>query len=541
MQTTYVFGHQKPDTDSICASISLSYLKNKLGLKTEPMTLGEINKETKFVLKHFGMKEPKYLNDVKLQIKDIKYKKNCYLNKRDSINKTFKYMNENDLTGVPIVDEEKKLIGLVTIKELAKDLIKGNFINLNTSYDNILETLNGTTILRFDDEISGNIMTAAFRSTTFIQNIKVTNNDILIVGDRNNILEYVIKSKVKLIILVGDGEISNNNLELAKQNRVNIIKTNFDTFHTNKLIGLSNFVETVTFKSPITFQDIDYYSTFKEISNKVRHTNYPIVNEKNECLGLLPITLANEKNPKQVMLVDHNEKEQSAYGIEEAKIIEVVDHHKLGTLATTSPINFRNMAVGSSNTIIYNLFIENKIVIPQNIAGMMLSGILSDTLILKSPTTTNLDTIAVKELSKLLSIDYIDYGMQMFKAGTSLEGISKENIIYQDFKNFTYGNDKIGVGQIFSIDSETILKEKDEYIKLLNEIQDKENYKIVALFVTDIINEGSYILYNESSYEILKESFKLNTFAEGQYLKDIVSRKKQIIPPIIETLEKKQV
>ena len=503
MQTTYIFGHKKPDTDSICASISLSYLKNKLGLKAEPMCLGEINKETKYVLDYFNLKQPKYLNDVKLQIKNIEYKKNCYLNCKESINTGFNYMNQNDLTGLPIVDDNKKLIGLVTLKELAKELIQGEFTHLKTSYKNIIDTLNGEEILKFDDEIEGNVMAAAFRSTTFIQNIKITNNDILIIGDRNNILEYIIKSKAKLIILVGNGELSKNNYELAKENKVNIIRTKHDTFYTSKIINLSNYVENVAFLTPLVIQDNDYYSYFKELSNKTKHTNYPVINKKGECLGLLPLTLSSLKNPKKVILVDHNEKEQSVDGLEEAEIVEVVDHHKLGTLATTQPINFRNMAVGSSNTIIYNLFKENKVIIPQNIAGAMLSGILSDTLLLKSPTTTKLDQEAVSDLEKIALVNYQEYGMNMFKAGSSLEGISKENIIFQDFKKFNYNNENIGVGQVFTTDVDYILNEKEEYIKLLNNISKTNNYKIILLFVTDIINNGSYILYNDESYDII--------------------------------------
>lgn len=535
---TYIFGHQKPDTDSICASISLSYLKNKLGLKTEPRTLGEINKETKFALKYFNLKQPKYLNDVKLQIKDIEYKKNCYMNYKESINKAFNYMNENELSGLPIVDDNKKLYGLVTLKELARELIKGDFTKLRTSYDNLLETLDGVELLRFDEEIEGNVMAAAYRSTTFIQNIKITNNDILIIGDRNNILEYVINSQVKLIILVGNGEISLHNLELAKEKRINIIKTHYDTYHTTKLIGLSNYIENVCFTSPTCIEDTDYYTYFKEISNKTKHTNYPVLNKKGDCLGLFPLTLSSLKNPKQVILVDHNEKDQSAEGLDEATIVEVVDHHKLGTLATTLPINFRNMAVGSSNTIIYNLFKENKVVIPTNIAGAMLSGILSDTLILKSPTTTKLDIEAVNELASIASVDYQEYGIAMFKAGSSLDGIDAEDIIYQDFKNFSYNNDKIGVGQVFTTDVDYILNNKEEYVDLLNKIALDKNYKIVLLFITDIIKNGSYVLYNELSSDILMESYKLERIKEGHYLKDIVSRKKQMIPPILETLEK---
>ena len=535
----YIFGHKKPDTDSICASISFSYLKNQLGIKTEPMSLGNINNETKFVLDSFHLKAPRYLNDVKLQMKDVDYFKNCFANEKQSIHKSYLYMIEKGLSGLPIVDDNKKLTGLVTLKELAKELMQGDFTTLNTSYDNILETIRGQEVLRFDEEIQGSILATAYRSTTIIQTLPLTPDDIVIVGDRHSVLEYAIESKVKLIIVVGDKIITDKNLELAKKNHVNIIKTPLDTFHTSKLISMSNYVETVSCSTtPICFEQEDYYSHFKEVANKLKHTNYPIVNKKGECLGLLPITSTEGVHPKQVILVDHNEKNQSVDGLEEATIVEVVDHHKLGTLATTLPINFRNMAVGSTNTIIYNIYKENKIEVPQDIAGAMLSGILSDTLLLKSPTTTSYDKNAVLELEMIAGVNYEEYGMAMFKAGSSLKGKSKEEIVYEDFKKFNYEDKFIGVGQVMTTDIDSILDEKEEYVEILNEVATENNYEIVALFVTDIIKNGSYILYNDKAEEVLQDSFGLNQLKQGHYLNGVVSRKKQMIPPILSYLEK---
>jgi len=539
MEKIYIFGHKKPDTDSICGSISLAYLKNQLGIDAEAMALGDINNETKFVLNYFNLKEPRYLNDVKLQIKDVDYMKECYVNEKASVNDSYIYMKNNNLSGLPIVDDNKKLTGLVTLKELARELIQGDITKLNTSYDNILKTIDGKEVLRFDNEISGNILAASFRSTTFMQNISLHDNDILIVGDRQSILEFALRSKVKLIIVVGDGEINESNLKLALENRVNIIKTHYDTFHTTKLINLSNYISSMCFAAtPISFDENEYFSQFEEIASRIKHTNYPIVNKKGECLGLMHITFSNVKHPKKVILVDHNEKTQTVDGIEEADIVEVVDHHKLGTLATTLPINFRNMAVGSSNTIIYSIYKENNIEIPRSIAGAMLSGIISDTLLLKSPTTTEYDRNAVNELEKIALVNYEEYGMEMFKAGSSLKGKTKEEIIYEDFKKFTVDENNIGIGQVFTTDIDTILKEKEEYVRILDEICVNNDYEIVALFITDIIKNGSYILYNNKSELILKDSFDLDILKQGHYFQDLVSRKKQIIPPILDTLEK---
>ena len=535
---TYIFGHKKPDTDSICASISFSYLKNKLGCTTVPMALGNINNETQFVLDKFKLTAPKYLNDVKLQIKDIEYKKGCYLNEDKSIIEGYYYMNENGVSGVPIVDKDKKLIGLVTLKEMAKELIEGDFTRLNTSYDNIIKTLKGKEVFKFDDEIEGNVLAASYRSTTFVEHVKLTNDDILIVGDRHSILEYAVESKVKLLIIVGDAVVKDEHLKIAKKNKVNIISTSYDTYHTTKLINLSNYIKNVMFsQKPITFEENEYYTHFMDMSAKLKHTNYPVVNKKNICLGLLPVTLVTNKKNKEVILVDHNEKEQSVDGLEEATILEVVDHHKLGTLATNSPINFRNMSVGSSNTIIYYIYKENKIDIPKNIAGAMLSGIISDTLMLKSPTTTSFDIEAVNKLEKIAKVKYETYGMEMFKAGSSLKGKTIEEIIYEDFKKFSYNDSNIGVGQVTTTDIDYIMNDSQAYIDALNEIA--ENYEIVALFITDIIKNGSYILFNDKAKEILRDSFNIEDLEQGHYFEGIFSRKKQIIPFILETLEKK--
>ena len=244
-----------------------------------------------------------------------------------------------------------------------------------------------------------------------------------------------------------------------------------------------------------------------------------------------------EKKPKQVILVDHNEKEQSVDYLEEAEIIEVVDHHKLNPMSTSRPINFRNMAVGSTCTIVYNLFKENNISIPKNIAGLLISGIISDTLMLKSPTKTRLDEEAMADLQKITGIDYIEYGKEMFKAGSSLVGKTKEQILFTDFKRFTAGDYFIGIGQINTTDVTSILDELDEYVSLINKIAVEQNYKITALFVTDVINNGSYLIYNEDS-KLIFEKVLNKDIKQGIYLKGIVSRKKQIIPVLMEELEK---
>ena len=533
MQPIYIFGHKKPDTDSICASITLSNLKNKLGENTIPCALGYTNDETNFVLNYFHVPEPTFLSDVKLEIKDINYQKNYYLGRYDSIYKSYQYMIENKVTSVPIVDEHQKFLGLLSMKDIAKDQISGNIAQLHTSYQNILNTLDGTEILKFEEQISGNIVVPTFRSTTFIQNVQITPNDVFIIGDRHSIIEYAVENKVKLLIVTGDGKLQPKHLEIAQNNKVSIIYTKLDSFKVAKIINLCNYNETiVNTKDIICFKENDKVTMCQEIAAKNKYSNYPIINDNHECLGMLRLADINNNNKKQVILVDHNHYEQSAEGLEEAEILEIIDHHNIGNLGTTSPINFRNMPVGSSNSIIYLLYKENKIEIDKTMAGLMLAGILSDTLLLKSPTTTELDKQIVEDLTKIAEIDYQKFGLDMFKAGSSLKGKSVEQVLYTDFKNYLIKDRKIGLSQIFTMNIEEIKEQQDEYINFMNTIAQNEEYHIVCFLVTDFIQNGSYIFFNESAKELVQKGMELKNLEQGTYIKDCVSRKKQVVPKI---------
>lgn len=538
MEKVYIFGHRKPDTDSVTSAIALSYLKNQLGMDTEPRVLGDINNETKYVLNYFEIAEPKYLNDVKLQIKDVNYHKEYTIDEKVSIKDAYDYMTEKEITGVPII-RNNKFLNLVTVKMITKHLINNDVKFLETSFDNILKTLQAEEILRFDEEIKGNISVASYRSTTFMNSVFLGENDILVVGDRHSIIEYAILNKVKLIVLTGDSYIKEEHIKMAKENKVNIIRTKKDTFTSAQLISLSNYIYTLTEKNtPYTFDYNDYYDDFVEKSYKLRHNNYPVVDKENNCYGLIRITDIDDKQKKKIILVDHNEKDQTVEGIEEAEILEIIDHHKIGNFSSIMPISFRNMPVGSTNTIIYRMFEENNIAIPKKIAGCMVSGILSDTLLFKSPTTTELDRFVAEELAKIAEVKAEDYGFEMLKAGASLEGKTLEEIVYTDFKNFNVDSKKIAVCQIFIIDYEAIKKKEKEYIELLNTIAKNNEYTLVCFLVTYIINNGSYIYFNEEAEETLKKCFDKEEFKQGIYMENIVSRKKQVIPAIVNYLEK---
>ena len=537
MEKIYIFGHQRPDTDATTAAITLSYLKNKMGLNTEPRVLGHVNDETKYALDYFKVKEPKYLNDVRLQIKDIKYHKGFFVDEKMPIKEVYEFITKNNVTGVPVVGKDKNFLGIITLKDIAKEMFSGNIKSLDSTYDNIINTINGEKVLKFEDEIDGNLIVASYKSKTFFDNIALTNKDILLVGDRHQIHKYAIESKVKLLIVTGNLEIDKENLELAKKNKVNIIRTSLDTFETAKLINLSNEIKTIVHENSISFKETDFYDDFVEETKKLKHNNYPIVDSKNKCLGLIRITDIVEKNNKKVILVDHQEFEQSAPGIEEAEIVEIVDHHKISSVSTKLPINFRNMAVGSSNTIIYELYKENGVKIPNDMAGLMLSGILSDTLILQSPTTTDLDRKVVEDLSKQLKLDYKKYAVDMFKAGTSLKGKTKEEIITSDLKTFTSNDIKFAVGQIFTLDIDSIKNDITSFLDELQKVNDSLGCKYTMLAITDVIKNGSFVIYTEDFKEVLSSGFNNEAFEQMTYIDGLVSRKKQIVPAILSVIE----
>ena len=533
-EKVYVFGHRNPDTDAVTAAISLAYLKQQLGMNAIPAVLSGINQETKYALSYFKVKEPIFLNDVKVKIKDLEYTKKYSVMEKDSIENAYYKMTEAGISKIPVVDENRKLLGIVTMKDIAKEQFSEDIAKLDTNYNNILNSLDGTEILRFNDNIKGNLIVAAYRSTTILSTVKLNEEDIMIVGDRHSVIEYAIMSKIKLLIVTGNHQIKKEHLELALQNKVNIIATPHSTLIASRKINLANNINTINYnKKILCMHEHDNVSDFIKISNKTKYSYYPVLNGKEECTGILRLSDINDEKKKNVILVDHNSYEQSAIGIDETNLLEIVDHHNIGNIGTNMPINFRNMPLGSSNTIIYIMYQENNISIPSNIAGLMLSGILSDTLILTSPTTTEKDREAVEKLSKIVGINYQEYGLNMLKAGSSIKGKTKEEVLYTDYKNYPVGEYKIGLGQLSTTNPEEILKTKEEYIELINNVCDGNDYYLVAFFITDIINNGSYVLYSQRAEEILKKAFKNQNLTQGTFLEGIVSRKKQILPGIM--------
>lgn len=539
MEPVFIFGHRNPDTDSVCASISLSYLKNKRGENTVPRVLGHINKESKFVLDYFQVKEPEYLNNVKVQLRNIQYNKNTYVGENTSIIDAMHFMQKKGVTALPVVDQRKTLTGFVTLKEIATFFVNGDRDRIITSYENLISALEAEEILHFDEEIVGNVLIASYQSQTFFDEVDLKEDDILIIGDRYKVLNYAIEKKVKLIILTGEHQIAEDLLEKAKNNKVNIICTPKNTFNTGNAITVSNYIKTIIVNTaPVTCNYLDYRTEFIELANKIGHTNYPVINKKNECLGLIKVTDVEKYSKQKVILVDHNNLEQSVPGIEEAEILEIIDHHNLGAIGTSIPINFRSMPVGCTCTIIYKMYKEYNVEIPKEIAGLMLSAILSDTLIFKSPTATEEDRLAAEDLAKIAGVEIESYGRKMLTEASSIKGMSIEEVFYQDFKSYKVGNTTLGISQVITMDFASIKENIDDYVAKLDEIA-KGEYGVVTLFITDVIRNGSYILFNSDSKNIVADSFNMSDIEEGTFIKDLVSRKKQMLPNLMDTLQKR--
>ena len=534
MDKIFVFGHKNPDTDAVTSAISLSYLRNLNHLNTVPCILGEMNNETKFVLDYFKIPKPKYLNDTKLQVKDLNYKRDIYLYEDDTLDELYNYMEEKSISAVPVCSKLGKYRGIITLKELIKIIINTNYSELYTSYDNIIKLIRGNEVTKFNNEIKGTIR--FFNAKAYDGDSILSNNDILLVHNDLKLVQKAIKEKVQLIILVGIKDLDKSVITYARRNRVSIITTMQDVIFVSRKVILSNYLKNVVNTKREAIDENMNLDDFLVVFSKYKFHNYAVVDRKNKVVGLLASQDMNDCKRKQVILVDHNEASQSVDGLDEAKVIEIVDHHKVGNIDSREPINIRNMAVGSTNTILYEMYKEAKVLPPKEIAGIMMAGIISDTLLFHSPTTTELDRIAVSELSSICSVDPKDFSEKMFTEASSIKGKTIEEIIYGDFKAFNINKYKIGIGQMMVIDVDTALKNKNKYVDTLNSLSVEREFDIMLFCITDVINSNTYVLYNNEAKTILEATFDLEKVDEGFCLKGVVSRKKQIIPLLMDEL-----
>lgn len=533
----HIFGHKNPDTDSIVSALALAHLKRQLGEACAPYRLGDINKESQFVINKFGFETPAMLKSVKPVVQDLNYDRQESIKPYDSILHAYKKMNESKSKILAITDNDKRLMGVITMKDIAMSFIDGSYNEVNTSLTNMNNVLEGEIFNQGREDIKGKVAIAAYYENTLMEGDYFDESTILVVGNRYDIIEYGLQKNVCLLIITGGKELSEDVEEKIRKSSVSVIKTDYDTYKTSQYVQQSNMVEMIMAKKPLVkFYEDDLVDEIKETLLNSRHSNFPVVDIHNRYLGFMGRRHMLKPNRKKVVLVDHNEYRQSIEGLVEAEIVEIIDHHKIGDISTKQPVTFINSPVGSTSTIIYHQYLMNHVHIGENIAGLLLSGILSDTLNLKSPTTTNQDRLAVNSLNEICKLDIEDFFNDMFKAGTSLEGITEEEIFYKDFKEFGNEGSKIGVSQVYTLDIEDVKKRQDKIMDVLKKAHEMNQYDVTLLLVTDVSKNGSYIYYQTSIPGVMPLIFD-RPLKEGAFIEELVSRKKQVIPKVFDAID----
>ncbi|MBW9170679.1 putative manganese-dependent inorganic diphosphatase [Clostridium estertheticum] len=540
----YITGHKNPDTDSICSAIAYSEFKNKTGkLTAVPIRLGETNSETKFILKYFAVPEPELITTVKTQISDLDIDVVAPISPDISLKMAWSIMKKKNVKTLPVIDEHDQLAGVASVSNLASnylDIWDNSILSKsNTPLENILDTLSAKCLYKPETpfKLTGKIIVAAMHPDSTKTVIEA--GDIGICGDRDDSQCLLIKSKASLVIITGDHAPTAEVLELAKTNECTIVLTPYDTFTASRLITQSIPIDYVmTRKNLVTFNTEDFIDEIKYTMIETRYRSYPVLDENNKVVGSISRFHLISENKKKVILVDHNEKTQSVLGLEDAEILEIIDHHRIADVQTGQPIYFRNEPVGSTSTIVATIFFENGIRPSKNVAGILCAAIISDTLLLKSPTSTIVDELTLKRLAQIADLNIEEFAKEMFKAGTSLEGKTAEEIFYQDFKIFTLSGFKVGVSQVGTMYIEGFDAIKDDMIDLMNKKATENGFNLIILMLTDILNGGSVLIASGEHKDIVSKAFNVNLTDSGVYIPGLVSRKKQVIPPVTVALSK---
>lgn len=537
----YVIGHKNPDTDSICSAICYAYLKRQLtGKDYVPKRAGEINAETTFVLKSFGMEAPEYVENVYTQVKDVEYRHLDGVSGEISIKNAWEILSASGATTLPSVDEYGNLQGLITVRDIAMSYMEvyDNEIiaTAHTPYSNIIDTLSAELIVgnRSDSVKTGKVLIAA-ANPDMMENY-ITKGDIVILGNRYESQLCAIEMEAQCIIICDGATVSKTITKLAEDRGCFIISTPYDTYTVARLINQSIPIRYFMKKSNlITFSTEDFITDIREVMAGKRHQYYPVLDEFGKYVGLISQRNYLNANPKKVILVDHNEHAQTVDGIEEVTLLEIIDHHRIGGLQTMNPVYFRNQPLGCTATIIYQMFLENGIDIPKNIAGLLCSAIISDTLMFRSPTCTPVDEDACRKLAKIANMDIETFAVAMFNAGSKLKGKTDEEIFHQDYKVFTTDNFTFGIGQITSFNSDILENIGNRILKYMETIYSNKDVDMLFFMLTNIFTENTELLYyGKDAEQLLAKAFKLDEVSGGRIkLNGVVSRKKQVIPTIM--------
>lgn len=540
----YVIGHKNPDTDSICSAIAYADLRQKVtGQVHEAKRAGHVNDETAYVLDRFGVEAPKLLTDVRLQVRDLDIHEMPGLKPNASIRDTWERMRQEQAKTLPIVKDDE-LVGVVSTGDIAKSYMdvydSGILSKARTQYRNIIKTLDGTMITGNEHGYFMRGKVAIGASSPNLMEEFIEKDDLVILGDREEAQACAVNIDASCMVICKDAEVSPKLIQKAKEQSIVIIQTPYDTFTTARLINQSIPVKFYMTSGPLTmFRMNDYVDDIKDIMAKKRFRDFPILDRHGRFKGFISRRRFLGASKKKVILVDHNERSQAVDGIEEAEIIEIIDHHRLGDIETVSPITFRNQPVGCTATIINQMYEENEIEVPREIAGLLCGAIISDTLLFRSPTCTPLDERTAKKLAKISDIDLEQMAQEMFNAGSNLKGKSAEDICFQDFKQFTVNDTIFGVGQITSMSKEELAAIRDMMTEHLPKVLEAHNLNMIYFMLTDILAESTELLcVGTGARGIALSAFDLPDNAKSLILKGVVSRKKQLIPVLVETMQR---
>lgn len=538
----YVTGHKNPDSDSICAAISYAELKNKTGnIPAIPVRLGNVSRETQFILDYFNVEAPEFLETVKLKVEDLKIDNISPISPDISLKMAWNIMRDKNIKSIPVGDHKDHLIGLLSISNLTSsymDIWDNKILSKSeTSIDNIIDTLSAKA-LYINENVKvfpGKICVAAMQPNSMKEH--VDEGDIVIVGDRPEIHEEVINEKVSLMILIGSSSLSDELLAKAKEAGITVISTPHDSFTASRLIVQSIPVRYVMVKDDIvSFSTDDLVEDVKETMLETRYRSYPVVDSEGKVIGTISRYHLISNFKKKVIQVDHNERGQSVPGLEEADVLEIIDHHRVADIQTSNPIFFRNEPIGSTSSIVAKCYFENGIRPSREIAGLLCGAIISDTLLFRSPTCTEQDKYICNKLAEIAGINLEEFAKEMFKAGTSLQGKTVEQIFNQDFKPFTIGDTKIGVAQVNTMDIEGFMPLKDDMLSYMSKKAEEGGFDMLMLLLTDILTEGSQILVAGKQPEIVEKAFKVELKDSMAFLPGVLSRKKQVIPPLTNSI-----
>lgn len=538
----YITGHKNPDSDSICAALAYAEYKNGSGdINAIPVRLGELNRETKFILDYFGVDSPNLIETVRQSVEDLDFDIIAPVSPDISLRMALNLMKSNNLHSLPVADENNQLAGIATISDIIQsyiDVWDSTIIGKSgTSIDNIIDTLSATPVL-MPDKIklfTGKVIVLAMDPNSIVDYIE--ENDIAICGDRKDVQEIAIKNNVSLLVVTGSSKIDDDILEIANEKGITIISTPYDTFTTSRLITQSVPLSyAMTKENLVVFSLDDIVDDVKMKMSQTRYRSYPVLNEENKIIGLISRYHLISSMKKKVILVDHNERSQSVDGLEECEILEIIDHHRVADVFTGNPIYFRNEPVGSTSTIIASIMFENGRRPSKKIAGILAAAIISDTLLFKSPTSTNVDKIILERLARIADLDVEKFAVEMFKAGTSLVGKTPQELLAQDLKIFNVNEDKIGIAQVYTMDPDSLGEMKENLLQLMEERAREYNYSIFILMLTDIFDQSSEMVVVGNNKSLIAKAFGKTLVNNSFFAPGIVSRKKQVVPPITNML-----